>query len=145
HLPDVRKKPASRNECWPETQRPSLDPRISEPGEAPRCFRDGTTLSKNRGALFYDGRHYCEACLDAAGGPGFAKSVRAEPRLTRTTRSSWIERGLIISWLVFIGFALLFNLVLHPEGPRHAPRREEDGPLTLLLTAVIFLGVPTWF
>lgn len=108
-LPKLRKKPWLRPELLPDDVVPTLDPRIADRDQMPVCYRDGAQLnSAGDGAVFYDNRCYCNACLDACGGPGFAEAVRKEPVLIRHAPSHWFIRAfLVLVLLNFCGVAVM--------------------------------------
>jgi hypothetical protein len=97
-LDEIRKKPWRRFDILKDTPLYSFDPRVARGEENPVCYIDGKELdvyagsrasSAQTGARFYDGRYYCNDCLEQAGGPGCADAVRAEPELVRRVPHPW--------------------------------------------------------
>ncbi len=95
-LRQIRGRPWEREEWMAESRRPSAVPLAFDADRPTLCHRDGREITPESGTVFYDGRSYCNACLDAAGGPGFAAAVRAEPVLEREVPIGHVAGGLLL-------------------------------------------------
>ncbi len=110
-LSELRRRPWRREELLGSYTRPPAMPLSFEPGHPTRCHRHGCEMNPTEGALFYDGRTYCNECLDAVGGPGFAELVRREPVLVRPVPNGPVLTGILVAlcmvFLVGVGSAVL--------------------------------------
>ncbi len=131
-LPELRRRPWKRADLLPASSRPSAVPIPFEGGRAATCHRDGAEMGPECGAIFYDGRAYCDACLNAAGGEGFADAVRREPVIDRVVPNGPLM-SLLQVCLAMAGIWFALSSWLHPS---------RDGrPSTAfpgLLVAVVF-------
>lgn len=101
NLEALRKKPWRRDELFPDDSLQAADLLLDTEKEN-ICCRDGKEVTEKNSAKFYDGRLYCDSCLNKAGGRGYADAVRAEPVLKRRVPDSWI-----VSFF-FLALAALF-------------------------------------
>ena len=98
----LRKAPWRRSELLAARPLDSLDHRVAEKGESPRCLACGLHFSEPKSIVrFYDGHDYCASCLDNVGGPGLSEMARAEPVLERQSPDAFRLRVFCALMFVF--------------------------------------------
>lgn len=130
-LEALRRNPLKRAELLASKALGSLDPRVAEEGETPRCYACGLSVPSGAIVRFYDGHDYCPACLDNAGGAGLADKVRNEPVLTRHAPDVMWARV----FYVIVFFLLIVCVTQVPE-----IQRKQDWWVAILLLALPVAG-----